>query len=347
MSTAVTTKKRDIRDLLQSDNVKSQLAMVLPKHLTADRMARVACTAILKTPKLAQCRPESLLQALMVCSQAGLEPDGRNAHLIPYGDQVQVIFDYKGLVALAKRNGVDVKAEVVRANDDFEYLADDGSGKTILRHSFNAFADRGGIVGVYSRAIEDGKSPDYEIMSVDEVNSIRKRSRASDSGPWVTDYSEMAKKTAIRRHSKRWNLSLEVAEAINGDDDIPKNTRQNNAQPAVDFAVEDPAQDAQTLPPHTQTTPEPANAPQTQPATQEAAHKSEPKPAATSYNYLKAIRGLMAIDKIEEAPLLDYLREVGTIEESLSSLDEIATLSPSSLVKIHDGWKLIAKEMKQ
>ena len=75
---ATNEAKRDIRALLQSDGVKSQMAMVLPKHLTADRMARVACTAILKTPKLAQCKTESLLQALMLCSQAGLEPDGRN-----------------------------------------------------------------------------------------------------------------------------------------------------------------------------------------------------------------------------------------------------------------------------
>ena len=119
---ATTTAKRDIRALIQSDQVKQQLAMVLPKHLTPERMARVACTAILKTPKLATCSPESLLQALMLCSQAGLEPDGRNAHLIPYGDQVQVIFDYKGLIALARRNGIaNIATDVVCENDAFEW----------------------------------------------------------------------------------------------------------------------------------------------------------------------------------------------------------------------------------
>ena len=78
---------------------------MLPKHLTPDRMARVTLTAIIKTPALMNCTPESLLQAMMLCSQAGLEPDGRLAHLIPYGNVVTVIFDYKGLVTLALRNG--------------------------------------------------------------------------------------------------------------------------------------------------------------------------------------------------------------------------------------------------
>ena len=78
---AVVDKKRDIRTLVQSDYIKAEIAKVLPKHLTADRMARVTLTAIIKTPKLLDCTPESLLQALMLCSQAGLEPDGRNAHL--------------------------------------------------------------------------------------------------------------------------------------------------------------------------------------------------------------------------------------------------------------------------
>lgn len=45
--------KRDIRTLIQSSAVRDQMAMVLPKHLTADRMARVACTTIMRVPKLA------------------------------------------------------------------------------------------------------------------------------------------------------------------------------------------------------------------------------------------------------------------------------------------------------
>ena len=51
-------------------------------------------------------------------------------------------------------------------------------------------------------------------MTKADVDAIRKRSKASGSGPWVTDYSEMGKKTVLRRMSKRWPLAPELAGAI-------------------------------------------------------------------------------------------------------------------------------------
>ncbi len=218
-NTPVVQQKRDIRALIQSEATKAQIALVLPKHLTADRMARVACTAILKTPKLADCRPESLLQALMLCSQAGLEPDGRNAHLIPFGDQVQVIFDYKGLVALAERNGVEsIYADRICDNDAFDYQVIDGEKK--LSHKVDWKKPRGHAYAYYASCRRNGRL-DVEVMTKDDVDAIRKRSRAANGGPWVTDYDEMAKKTVLRRMSKRWDLNPEVADAIIADDDTP------------------------------------------------------------------------------------------------------------------------------
>ena len=226
----VTTAKRDIKALLQSDTVKSQLALALPKWLTADRMARVACTAVIKSPKLLDCKPESLLQAVMLCAQAGLEPDGRSAHLIPYGDQVQVIFDYKGLVALAERNGVEcIYADRVCENDEFEAIVVDGEKK--LTHKVDWKKPRGAAYAYYTSCRRNGRL-DYEVMTKEEVDAVRKRSKASGSGPWVTDYDEMAKKTTIRRMSKRWDLSPETREAMNADDDVPDFRHKVEVSPA-------------------------------------------------------------------------------------------------------------------
>jgi len=220
MTTAIqkpNDSKRDIRSYIQSDAVKNQIAMVLPKHLTADRMARVACTAILKTPKLLLCKPESLLQALMLCSQAGLEPDGRNAHLIPYGDVVQVIFDWKGLVSLARRNGVqNIAADIVCENDEFSWFRD-GDGLH-FNHKIDYRKERGEMFAAYC-IWKDGEQFDGECLRKNEVDGIRNRSRAGNSGPWVTDYAEMAKKTAVRRASKKWPLDAELT-----DDDVVVDT---------------------------------------------------------------------------------------------------------------------------
>ena len=152
----------------------------------------------------------------------GLEPDGRLVHLIPYKDEVQVIIDWKGLVEIARRNGIDAKATLVCQNDEFEFLEDDGSGKSFLKHSIEP-ANRGEIIGAYSRIRKaDGNGGvDYEWMSLEEINAIRRRSQAANAGPWVTDFGEMARKTVLRRHSKRWPLCAEDRTAVE-DDDSPE-----------------------------------------------------------------------------------------------------------------------------
>ncbi len=236
---AVPSTKGDIRDFLQSDTVKDQIALALPKHMSPDRMARVACTAILKTPKLLDCKKESLLSALMLCSQAGLEPDGRNAHLIPYGDTVQVIFDYKGLVALAERNGVEcIYADKVCENDEFKAWVEDGEKK--LTHNVDWRKPRGKAFAYYSSCRRNGRL-DYEVMPLDEVEAIRKRSRAGNSGPWVTDFDEMGKKTVLRRHSKRWDICPELASALQNDfDNIDNMKRAAVIEPVAFVAKTEP-----------------------------------------------------------------------------------------------------------
>ena len=49
----------------------------------------------------------------------------------------------------------------------------------------------------------------FDVMSTREVEAIRKRSKAKDSGPWITDYEAMAAKTVIRRTSKLVPASIE------------------------------------------------------------------------------------------------------------------------------------------
>ena len=223
MSTAVANKtvKHDIRTLLQSDKVKEQIALALPRHMTSDRMTRVALTTINRTPALQRCTPESLLSCLMQCSQVGLEPDGRNAHLIPYGDQCTLIIDWKGMIALARRNGVNVTAKLVCEGDTFVVAEDDGTGKSSVRHVVDYTKPRGEIYAVYSRAVI-GDDVDYEIMTKAEVESVRMTySRSKDGDTWKKSWGEMAKKTVIRRHSKRWPLESEVSEAFNDDSNIP------------------------------------------------------------------------------------------------------------------------------
>jgi recombination protein RecT len=205
-----------LKDLLGGEKFKNAIAAILPKHLTAERMARVAISALGRVPKLAQCDQKSFFSCMMTLSQLGLEPDGRRAHLIPYGNQCTLIIDYKGLVELIMRTGnvSSIHADVICQNDEFEY--DCGEVK---KHLINFKKERGEMYAVYCIITFKDGTKKSEVMSKKDVDKIRSRSRSGSSGPWFTDYDEMAKKTVFKRASKWVQLSSEVAEAIKKDDE--------------------------------------------------------------------------------------------------------------------------------
>ena len=221
--------KLTIRQHLESPTFAQAVAKALPKHLTPERFIRVAVTAITRTPKLAQCDQASFFSSLLTLSQFGLEPDGRRAHLIPFENrkrgvtECQLIIDWKGLVELAMRSGTvaNLHADVVRKGDIFEYSA--GKVAKHVPHFLRLDAAKpeiaGDIYAVYAMAeFKDGSSK-AEVLSISEVDAVRNRSRASQSGPWVSDYAEMAKKTAFRRLSKWLPLSPEFRDVLDKDDE--------------------------------------------------------------------------------------------------------------------------------
>lgn len=211
MSITTETAPRDIKSIIASTAMQQQFAAALPKHLSPERFGRIAITALSRNPKLKECTQESLFKCLLDLSSMGLEPDGRHAHLIPYGKECTLIIDYKGLVALVRRSGevAKIHADVVCENDEFHH----DMGQVTI-HTFDLKKERGAAYAAYAQVwLKDG-SVQAAILSKDEVEGIRKRSRAGNAGPWVSDWAEMAKKTAFRRLTKWLTLSPEIAEAI-------------------------------------------------------------------------------------------------------------------------------------
>lgn len=207
---------KSIKSQLSSDYFRQQIALLIPKHMTAKRFTRIGLTALTRTPKLAECTWESILKAMMTCSELGLEPDGRRFHLIPYFNnklgvyECQGITDYKGLVELCRNNG-DVSmihADIVCDKDNFVYA----NGE--VNHVIDFRQDRGPMFAAYVIITFKDGSKHSEVMTKSEIDGIRKRSKASGSGPWVTDYTEMAKKTCFRRATKWIKLSPEIQDVL-------------------------------------------------------------------------------------------------------------------------------------
>ncbi len=220
--------------MLIGENFKKQVTAALPTHLKPDRFIRVALTALTRTPKLAQCTQASFFKCLLDLSALGIEPDGRRAHLIPYENrklgvtECTLIVDWKGKVELVMRSGVvsNFHADIVCENDEFEY--DRGELK---KHKIDFKKDRGEMYAAYALCRFKDGSEKCEVMSKKEVDGIRARSKAAASGPWVSDYNEMAKKTLVHRICKGLPLSPEHREAIEVDDETLDDKRFAAARP--------------------------------------------------------------------------------------------------------------------
>jgi recombination protein RecT len=315
-------QRKDIRDMLTSPANLAEMQKVLPKHLTPERMVRVALTAFLKTPKLIECSRESLTQALMTCSQAGLEPDGRLAHLIPYGNVCQVIFDWKGIVALGLRNGfTTIYADVVFDKDDFDAGVE--NGVKVLRHRPNWRGDRGEPILVYCVAMKGGIL-DYEVMSIEETEAIRVRSKAGKSGPWVTDPLEMRKKTVIRRMSKRWDLMPEIRDVVYADDDTPPGIGQEPPKMARPiFSMPDRSLSEPAAGPGPQPIEAEAAVPIGQPETEVPSDGPSMSQDGDKAKVVRDLLKLCTMSNVTVAETLAWLEATGQTDGSQGSLDEV------------------------
>jgi recombination protein RecT len=214
------------------------IAQALPKHLNADRMCRIALTALRTTPKLAECTPASFLGSIIQASQLGLEvntPLGQ-AYLIPFKQTCQLIIGYQGMMDLARRSGQvrAIYAFAVFDGDRFSYSL--GLNPTVEHAPAGVTRDPKKITHVYAVAkLLDGE-PVFTVLTRADVEAARARSLAKNSGPWVTDYEAMAVKTAVRRLFKWLPKSAEMAIAASVDESLET---QRSQLSAMDPAVQD------------------------------------------------------------------------------------------------------------
>ena len=262
---AVAEKKQDPAVALV-EKLKPQLALALPRHMTADRMARIVLTDMRRVPKLMECTPQSLAGAIMASAQLGLEPGNGlgHAYLLPFdkrakvggqwqtvATECQLIIGYRGMIDLARRSGqiVSLSARIVHERDHFTYRY--GLDETI-EHVPHAGEHPGAMTFVYAVAkLKDG-GVQFEVMSRAEVEAIRAKSKAGSSGPWVDHFEEMAKKTAIRRLFKYLPVSVEMSRAVTMDEQADAGLPQDhNVIDGMVSEMASPDQDTGDVPPPT------------------------------------------------------------------------------------------------
>jgi recombination protein RecT len=255
-------RANDIAALLNDPKIKAQIALALPRHVTADRLARVALTEVRRNPALAKCDQMSFLGAIMTCAQLGLEPGGTlgHAYLVPFENrkmgrtEVQFIIGYRGMIDLARRSGQiqSIEARAVYEGDRFEVKFGLDSDLTHIPDFDNPNRTQPEKLRfVYAVAkLKDG-GVQFDVLSRREIEAIRAQSKAATSGPWQTHYEAMALKTVIRRLFKYLPISIELAQAIEQDERADRGEPQESplaSSDVIDVEVSEQQTEQATAP---------------------------------------------------------------------------------------------------
>lgn len=196
----------------------------LPAHVTVEKFSRVAQTAILSNPDLMQADRASLFGAITKLAQDGLLPDGREAALVIFNTKnrqtngwdkkVQAMPMIAGILKKIRQSGdvAKISAQVVHENDHF--VVSYGFDEDVTHNPPPLDKPRGKAIGAYATAVLKDGSRLLEVMSLEDIEKVRSVSRGKDKGPWVEWWSEMARKTVMRRLSKRLPMSTDLEEEV-------------------------------------------------------------------------------------------------------------------------------------
>ena len=186
------------------------LPVLSDEKITWAKESQFAIQALQKNDylqKISKSNLASLQNAIINVAAVGitLNPATKHAYLVPRDGMVCLDISYMGLLHIAQQSGSILwgQCKLVYKNDKY---VNQGLAKEPL-HEYQSFGDRGEVVGGYCTVKTCDGDFLTEEMSVEEINAIRDRSpswKRNQKGPWKTDWSEMARKTIVKRGSKYW-----------------------------------------------------------------------------------------------------------------------------------------------
>lgn len=198
------------------EKFKPQLALALPKHLTADRMARLALTAFSTSEKLQQCDHKSIAASIMIAGQLGLEVGVNGAgYLVPYGRTCTFVPGWKGLVDLVSRSGRGTVFTGVIFKDQ-EYTFVDGARRDLIIHNETDLDDPEDITHAYAIGwVKDAVMPVIELWRVSKISKHRdKYNKVGKSHYSFRDWEMYCRKVPLLQVLKYMPCSVEMSNAI-------------------------------------------------------------------------------------------------------------------------------------
>ena len=321
---------KKVHGWLMSPAIQRDIATATRNAVRPETVARVIVSNLKMNPKLQDCNLASLLNAVVTSLSLGLEPDNVRglAYLVPFRNNKARTTDcvlipgYMGYIQLGYRSG-QVAAwnvpQIVYENEDYVYAP---SSKDPIFHKPFPPEKRGKKkIAVYCRVDLTTGSSVWAWLWASEVAEHRERSRAKDSGPWVTDVEAMWKKTAclVVRKFIPSSPTLQLAGAL--DEQAESGRDQSLYQVATDV-----------IEPNGQSTEEALEAQMRKVPAADAAPQTAPEPAT---------------DAQDAAPEVDgpALKELDTLRRKVLGI--WANLAPDkrqNVVKSVDGLEALSVE---
>ncbi len=183
-----------------------------PMGIPPARIIRTVLVSCERTPKLLQCRRQTLLNGAMTFAVLGLECDGATGQgfLIPFGDTAQPVIGYKGFNTMAARSGFTIRGATIREGDHFVYRPAEG----VVEHE-PVLGSKGRIIGAWALAASNHLPPAAIALDIDELNAVKGKSpgaKKKDS-PWndpAVGFAAMCEKTAKRRLARMMPLNIDL-----------------------------------------------------------------------------------------------------------------------------------------
>src|SRR6266851_4862236 len=186
------------------------LPALLPTDITTEQFRAALWLELTGRAQLRDCTIQSIRECAIKAATYGLLP-GRDCHFLPFNDRQKggksatYVPNYFGVLLLLDRTGRvdDAFANPVYEGDTFvcDHLA--GVYSHVPAYTLVPPQDQGKVRFYYACILLKGSHRKHvEIMTLDQLDAVRRRSPAHDSGPWVTDRDEMCRKTVLKRAAK-------------------------------------------------------------------------------------------------------------------------------------------------
>lgn len=200
------------------ERLKPQIAVALPRHMNAERMARLALTAFSTNADLQLCTPQSIAASIMTAAQLGLEPGvNGQGYLIPYKGVCSFVPGWKGLTDLVSRSGrATVWTGIVYPGDKFEYQLGDSP---FCRHVPGDGVEGDQFTHAYAIGrVRDASMPVIEVWTRSKVYKHLKQYNKVGARHYAlaneNNLEMYARKVALLQVLKYMPASIELANAI-------------------------------------------------------------------------------------------------------------------------------------